>query len=419
MHVRLWTGALILLCAGLPAFADEHPVPLQTQERGIDALDGVTTGVSLVAVAQRANGEAVAAGTPASTLNFRGDVSVTLPTGAMGDASGHLFAHLRLGEGAGLSLDNSFSCTPNSTAFQPEEGGIGIKLAQLWYQLDVPLGASAHEHLELNAGKIDPFAFFDQNAVADDETAAFLNNAFVHNPLLDSGGDAGVDAYGFTPGMRLAYRNEVGDPGWWRFSIGVFAAGGGTGFDRSFSSSFVIGQLEYGGRFFEDMDGAYRLYAWRNDNATAYQNAFEADSEVHSGWGISLDQQAGETTRLFARMGLSTGGNVRFDRALTLGAEINGSGWGRADDALGFALGRMFTSNGFRAVSATLDADAEGNPDFGYSATAAEDVVELCYRMSINEMLEISPDLQWMRHPGGDATARSVKLLSLRATVNF
>ncbi|MDP1636424.1 MAG: carbohydrate porin [Gallionellaceae bacterium] len=413
----MWS--LILLCAGLPAFADEHPIPLQEQERGIDALDGITTGVSLVAVAQRADSKAVATGTPSSAANFRGDVSATLPAGTMGDASGHLFAHLRLGEGTGLVLDNTYSCTPNSTAFQAAEGGVGIILAQLWYQLDVPLGASAHEHLEFNVGKIDPFVFFDQNTIADDESAQFLNNVFVHNPLLDSGGDAGVDNYGFTPGMRVSYHNGAGDPAWWRVSLGVFAAGSGADFDRSFSSPFVIGQLEYGNRFSEVLEGTYRLYAWRNGLATGYQNEFETNSEVHTGWGISLDQQVGEATTLFARFGQNTGGRVRFDRALTLGAELSGSGWGRADDTLGFAFGRMYTSEGFRAVSATLDVDADGNPDFGYSATGAEEVAELYYRMSINEMLELSPDIQWIRHPGGDATAPSMKLFALRARLSF
>ena len=37
--------------------------------------------------------------------------------------------------------------------------------------------------------------------MAGDEGAQFLNNVFVHNPLLDSGGDIAADAYGFAPGV--------------------------------------------------------------------------------------------------------------------------------------------------------------------------------------------------------------------------
>ena len=112
--------------------------------------------------------------------------------------------------------------TPNTTAFQVQgtnanpDDSFGI-LAQAWYQLTVPLPLGGYkprsrETVRLTFGKIDPFVFFDQNAAADDESAKFLNNAFVHNPLLDSGGDVGADRYGFSPGVVAGYRNERSKP---------------------------------------------------------------------------------------------------------------------------------------------------------------------------------------------------------------
>lgn len=398
---------------------------MRKQARTIESLEGITAGASLVMVAQRANNSAVAAGSAGSALNYRSDVSVTLPGGLIGNAEGRIFAQFRLGQGNGLALNNTLTSTPNTTAFSltnPDDST--AMLAQAWYQLDVPLPFGGHkplsrEHLEINVGKIDPFVFFDQNAAADDESAKFLNNVFVHNPLLDSGGDAGVDAYGFTPGVRVAYHNDTGKPEWWRASLGMFGAGNGAAYERSFSSPFVIGQLEFGRKFFGGLDGTYRLYAWRNGQTVAYQNKFDTAVERHSGWGASIDQRIGDATTVFGRYGNSLNGNVRFDQALTLGAEFGGNYWNRSADGLGVALGWLRTGKGFRDNSATLDIDTDGNPDFVYTATGSEQLAEIYYRLRLNKNLELTPDFQLIRQPGGDKTASTAKVIGLRAKASF
>jgi carbohydrate-selective porin OprB len=199
----------------------------------------------------------------------------------------------------------------------------------------------------------------------------------------------------------------------------VFGAGSGAAYDRTFSSPFVIGQLEFGSKFFEGLGGAYRLYAWRNGQATAYQNGFDSAVERHSGWGVSFDQRIGDAATVFGRYGRNLNGNVRFDQALTLGAEFGGNDWGRSGDSLGVALAWLPTSGGFRANSATLDADADGNPDFGYAATGAEQLAEIYYRIRLNGQLELSPDIQLIRMPGGDRNASTAKVIGLRAKASF
>lgn len=398
---------------------------MQKQARMIESLEGITAGASLTMVAQSADKAAIAAGNPGSALNYRGDVSVTLPGGEIGNAEGRIFAQFRLGQGNGLALNNTLSSTSNTTAFSltnPDDSA--AMLAQAWYQLDVPLPLGGHkpnsrEHLEINLGKIDPFVFFDQNAAADDESSKFLNNVFVHNPLLDSGGDVGVDAYGFTPGVRIAYHNESGKPEYWRASLGVFGAGSGAAYERSFSAPFVIGQLEFGRKSFGGLDVTYRLYAWRNGQSTAYQNEFDTATERHSGWGVSIDQRVGDTTTLFGRYGKSLSGKMRFDQALTLGAEFGGNDWNRGADSIGMALGWLRTTGDFRDNSAALDADADGNPDFGYTATGSEQLAEVYYRIRLNKNLELTPDFQLIRQPGGDKTASTAKVVGLRAKASF
>ena len=235
---------------------------MQKQARQIEALEGITVGASLTGVVQKVNRNGAASATRESRANYRGDVSVTLPGGDMGDMEGKIFTQLRFGQGNGVGLRPTYTSTPNTTAFQTNAGpddSFAI-LAQAWYQLDVPLpfgGFKPHskERLELNFGKIDPFVFFDQNAAADDESARFMNNAFVHNPLLDSGGDTGADAYGFAPGVRLAYISEQARPESWGVSLGMFGSGPGANFSGSLSEPFVIGQLETSRKFFGGLTG--------------------------------------------------------------------------------------------------------------------------------------------------------------------
>lgn len=386
-----------------------------------DALDGVSVEGSLVAIAQRAGAGATTSGTRESRINYRGDVGVTLPAGSMGDQEGTLYAQVRMGQGNGVGLRPTYSSTPNTVAFEKAEGADDsfAILAQAWYQLKVPLSNSARkedarEHLYLTVGKIDPFVFFDQNAAADDESAKFLNNVFVHNPLLDSGGDIGADAYGFQPGAVLRYENSRQKGGEWALSLGLFASDAGANFSGSSRTSFVIGQAEMNTRW-NYLPGAVRAYAWRNARAASYDGAQRA----HAGWGISADQKVTEALTLFGRFGHHASGLVRFDRAITLGAELEGTPWRRSADSLGVAFGQLRTSRGFRRDSATVDGDGDGLPDHGYMAAGSERQAELYYRFKLNDAVELTPNLQWIGRPGGDASAPAVKLVGLRATLGF
>jgi high affinity Mn2+ porin len=400
---------------------------MQKQARMVESLEGITAGVSFVSVAQRANGGGAANGKSESQLSWRGDAQVSLPGGSVGQADGTLFFHFRTGQGDGLAgLNPSYSAS-NATAFQlggSQADDASPILAQAWYQLDVPLpldGAKDHseEHLELNFGKIDPFLFFDQNAAADDETTRFMNLAFVHNPLLDAGGGAGLDAYGFTPGIRLAYQNDQFAPTGWGVSLGVFGSGGGAAFSDSLKQPFVIVQAETRQKFFGGFSGTYRAYVWRNGRATPFNNAADAGTETRTGWGLSADQRVSENLALWGRYGQSGQGRAQFDRALTLGAELTGDAWGRGADSLGLAWGWLRTSDDFRVQSAGLDADGDAAPDFGWAASGAEQLAEVYYRWRLNKQFELTPDYQFVRRAGGNALAGNAHILGLRALVTF
>lgn len=394
----------------LEAKTDSHSPAAKLAE----ALDGIKVEGSVAGVVQGVNGKGRSDGKDETVTSWRGDVNIALPGGNIGAGKGEFFAHLRMGQGSGLTnLHPTFTGATNSLAFQqdgvPSENTNAI-VAQAWYQLTTPLGDAPHSphSLQLTVGKIDPFVFFDQNAIADNEAQKFLNNVFVHNPMLDSGGGTGADGYGFAPGVRLAYRNESGKPEWWQASIGVFGAGEGATFGRSFTKPFVIGQLETGQRLFGGLNGTYRAYAWHNGQYEGYDGSVDSTS----GWGLSVDQLVDEDVTLFARYGHVSSGKAAFDRALTLGAEVDGSPWGRGADSVGLAWAWLRSSDGFKAAAPTL-------PDFGYGARGAEQVGELYYRYHVNNHLALSPDLQVIRKPGADPNADTITAVGLRALYAF
>lgn len=387
---------------------ESQVVALQKPARLMQAVEGVSVEAGLTMVAQHAGSGEVTG--DRSQANYRADIEVVLPGGQIGEAQGQIYAHFRLGQGEGLTpAIPTYTATSNSTAFQLSNSHDSTALlAQAWYQLTLPLADSRGEvpaQFQVTIGKIDPFIFFDQNDIADDESTAFLNHAFVHNPLLDSGGDVGVDLHGFTPGLHLAYRNGSPGPNYWQVSYGLFGSGPGASFDGSFTKPFVIGQLEAGQQLIPGLNGTYRLYAWTNGRATAYDGMTE---ERHSGWGLSLNQQLAEHVELFARYGRSTQGQVRFDRAFTVGAEFNGSAWGREYDRLGLAMAWLETSDAYRMA----DPDA-------YGPGGAERMAEIYYAWQLNEHLEISPDLQFISRPAGNGDAKDLTVVGLRAKASF
>lgn len=384
----------------------------------IDVLGGIKIGAGLTTVGQNMVGQQA---DKEGQLNWRGDVTMTIPAGNVGDSKGTIYTHLRMGQGRGLqAVRNSYS-SPNATAFQrpgADNSDAAIDLAQAWYQLDMPIGdnpKTAKSHMEITVGKMDPFGFFDQNLVAGDETRGFMNQALVHNPLLDAGGDMGVDSLGFTPGLRVAYVNETDKPLTWKLSAGMYETGNGAAFQNSADFPFRIVQAETTQRFFGGLEGNYRVYGWHNGRATNFDGARAS----HTGIGLSLDQKVDDYVTLFTRYGYQVKGNPRFDQSLTFGGEVGGSYWGRGTDGLGLAMGVSHTSEAFRKKSDQVDLDNDGAPDYGYKALAFEQLMEVYYRYRVMPRFDVTPDFQIIRHPGGDPSTAVGYALGMRGQLTY
>jgi len=192
--------------------------------------------------------------------------------------------------------------------------------------------------------------------------------------------------------------------------VAVFASGEAASFQARPSRPLLIAQVQASPLLADGQaQGSWRLYAWTNGNTTDLSES----RQRHAGWGLSVDQRAGQGWNLFGRYGQRTRGEGAFDRALTLGVERDMAAWGRAGEVLALALGRLATGKTWQSMTA-----ADGSL-VGFGANGAEQVAELYYRFQIGESLQLSPDLQWIRRPGGHAAASVVRVLGLRATLGF
>ncbi|HEX8979748.1 MAG TPA: carbohydrate porin [Parasulfuritortus sp.] len=383
---------------------EEDVARLQPAAKLSEALDGVSVNASITGVAQHLDHAATTGSR--SQLNWRGDIGVNVPTGDLGTAKGNVFVHLRMGQGNGVAIAGEPPI--NATVFNLHGTGSNsnadIILAEAWYRMDIPLGSTgekADRHLEFTAGKIDPYSLFDQNAGSDDESSQNLNLFFVHNPLLDAGGGAVFDEYGFAPGLRFGYYDGMDSPQGWGLSAGVFATNGGASFDNSFDHSFSIAQFETVQHFFGGLEGNYRLYAWNTEQGRSFDDTYGKQS----GWGLSADQRLGDGMTVWGRYGQIVSGAPMYDRAVTLGINFSGNYWSRGKDSLGLSLGHLRASDAYRSHLA--------------SATDSEQVAELYYNWQMVPGIVLTPDVQYIRHPAADSANDNATVLGLRATLSM
>jgi len=414
---RLLPGAgcclLLVACLGLPAGAARAAdaaagaEPAAAEEAEIDA--------SLVIAGQQIGARASATGRRQRRLNARADVEGTIPVLRIGGGHGSLVGHLRSGVGTGVTTRQIHSGSVNNLGFDSDNGvddHYGI-VAEAYYQHLHPLGGSTgasersgagSSHLALEVGKFDMFNFFDRNEAADDEARAFLNESFVHNPMLGAGGDGAGDEFGFSPGLRTAYFNGTGSRHGWGVSLGLLGAGDEATTSRLPRRPMVFLQADLttqgaGG----DTVGTVRLYAWRNRLA----EDFDGEPAVHDGWGVSVDHRIGNWVTVLGRYGRRTRGAGFFDRALTAGVVASGQAWGRADDSSGFAVGGLSTDSTYRRATA-----AEAPPGAGASGT--ERVLEVFYRFALGKSVEVTPDFQYIHRPAGDPSGAPVRAVAIR-----
>ena len=392
----IFRNVLLSLAAGFSVLAHAQ-TPLESPAE--HANSEWQWGGSWTVVGQRLSGADMVDSSKRGQLNTRLDLELQREFSQL---PGRFYGQLRTGSGSGLQINTPiFTSAVNTTAFAGSDNHLhDIKsvLAQAWLQFDLDLVAKG---LSVVAGKIDPTVFFDHSDLAHDESMKFMNNIFVHNPMLDSGGNYGIDENGFSPGALVQYETQHEDQSNWMWSLGAFGAGNGTYLDQSPSNPFLIAQLRRFGEFFPGLQGSAAVYYWTNPKA---ENALTAEPEKQSGWGFSGDQQIREDLAVFLRLSYGGRGVRSFDRAVTFGVEQKGTLWGLPEDHVGVAIGRL---------QPDPVAVANGSPAMN------EHSLELLYSHAMCTNWWLSADFQRIQSPGGDSTLPSIRVWGLRSTVKF
>ncbi len=406
---------------------EKDVLEMKKSSKVVESLNGIRATAALATVVQGANG--LPSGTPdsSSQLNYRADVTVELPLQPIGDIDHKLFGGFRMGQGQGLNTAFSglgyYASAPNALAFRasgasPDDSV--VILGQAYYQASIPLPFGgfkpySRETMDITFGKMDIFSFFDQNVAAGDESKQFLNSVFVHNPLLDAGREVGVDANGFQPGFIVGYTNSFDKTQPWRLSFGVFGTGPrGSNYEASLTQPLLFAQAETQLKLFGGLTGNYRLYAWNRSSGEDFDYWATGQSTQHTGIGVSVDQRIGDGITVFGRYGNLIKGELPFNQAVAVGAQLNGSYWNRGADAFGIGFSWLQTGSAYKNASF----DWNGTP-LTFTPSGAETVTELFYRYRISPQFELSPDFQWLTQGGGNANAKDVTVFGLRANIVY
>jgi carbohydrate-selective porin OprB len=150
------------------------------------------------------------------------------------------------------------------------------------------------------------------------------------------------------------------------------------------------------------------------------------DEKIHRkyGFGINLEQPLADNgeTGLFIRAGWSDGHTTTWsyteaDRHLSVGAQVSGVHWGRAEDCLGIAYGVQSISSLHKQYLAEGGMGmlvGDGKLNYG-----PEQILELYYRIQLGRYIQITPDFQNIWNPGYNRGRGPVQVYGLRIHLSY
>ncbi len=309
------------------------------------------------------------------------DLELTVPVAQYGK----FYSLFEAGAGDGIDGD-----IPTLSGFNDDaDDDQNIRLTEIWYE-HTWLG----ERLRFRGGKVDLTTDFDASAVANSETDQFLSSGFVNNLALEFPDDNGFGA------MLWASLSEI-----WGIGIGI--ADADADWDNVSENVFSIVELDFKPKIAE-RQGNYRIYGWFNGKDHADLRDPARTKEDNYGYGLSLDQEITEVVALFARYGWQRGSVSQVEHAWSAGLQCSGKFYGREDDAFGLAYGLAIIGDDWKDIDRANGIN-----------TGDEHHVELYYNLKVNDHLNISSDIQWVKNPNGDRDNGDVWSFGIRAQLSF
>ena len=308
-------------------------------------------------------------------------------------------------------------------------GGETTEVARAQDQLP---GAESTRRIEAKLGKMAANDDFDKNRYANSTRTQFMNWSLWNNTAWDFA----AETRGYTNGLMLAWVDRG-----WALRYGIYQMPSeANGQTLEWPLTRARGeQIELTVQPAPDR-WALRLMAYRNTaRMGVYRDALALASENGQLPNIRADDRDGRRktgyaanfelpladdgeTGLFARAGWNDGRTESFaftevDRTFTIGMQISGTRWRRADDHLAVGFGVNGLSSDHRDYLAAggsgflLD---DGRLDYG-----RERIIEACYRIQVLPHVQITPDLQLIHNPGYNRDRGPARFVGLRAHLEF
>ncbi len=324
------------------------------------------------------------------------------------DEWGMVFASLEYDNGGGLDGNGRMQLFSDVNG-DVNGAGSTVEVSEVWYE-----HYFFDKRFILTAGKIDPCAYVDDNAYANDETTQFLNCAFINSTAFNNG--ARVDS---GPGVRIAW--EPVD--WCDFNL-VGGTTGGT-WDNIGNNLTGMAQVAFKPNWIQNSEGGYRegnyrFYGWYAhacDDFPIWDTSGQINRDYNYGFGVSFDHELVDAIGVFGRFGWADPEVSIVEYSWGSGFHLNGKYWGRKNDMIGAGIGQNIPGNKW--------AETDNN-----GGDKEEGVFEIYYSFHVNEYLSISPDFQIIWNPYGagsktegpsDNTGRdeTVYVYGLRGQLDF
>jgi hypothetical protein len=307
---------------------------------------------------------------------------------------------------------------------------LGSQLSKVEATQDQIGGTEAATRLEAKIGWLAANDDFDKNRYAGSTRTEFMNWSLWNNTAWDYA----ADTRGYTAGFVLGYISPLWSLKYGMYRMPVRANGQeleaslwraqGDNLELTLSPSQV--------------STVVRLLAYRNtarmgiysqtlaiaaaDDATPNIVADDRDGRKKYGFGINAEQPLADNgaTGVFARFGWNDGKTESFaftevDRLASIGGEVSGSHWQRADDVAGIAVADEGLSAWHREYLAAGGLGfllGDGRLDYAH-----EEILETYYRLQLPWQwahVQLSPDYQFIRNPGFNAARGPVSFWAIR-----
>lgn len=261
------------------------------------------------------------------------------------------------------------------------------------------------------------FGLYDLNSEFDavDASALFLNSSHGIIPTYSQTGENGPSIFPVTSlsarlqweidgnnVLRYALLDAVpGDPD--RPSATAVKLSSREGvlhaleYNREFAGAWRFGLGAY--RYSAEFDAIRETDAWgnpvsRNGNAGWYGFA------EGTAYADAANQRA---SSVFVRVGTANGTLNPFERYVGAGIVMAGFAPRRPDDQIGISMAMARCSADYRSAT---------------GAESQETVMELTYRVHINDWIQIQSDIQYIINPGTDRTLENAMVIGVRLELN-